>query len=365
MKQGIWRVTLGMALMLALLAVQGWAAGKDSFQKIDVQRDGVQAVVTIASGINNDGYIVGWYCFKTPCGGGAGTESDPRVRGFIRAPDGTFQYVDINDCTPTHTDCNHAVGTQPRYISPQGLVVGAYFTLDRDPNGKLRAGNPRFRGFACIVATCSGPDQQIVYFDPPSEIYDNQDDPVHGLYFDHSIIPRGINAEGDIVGCIHDKDQMTTMHGFRLHDGVFSRNTDAMTMNNGINPKGEVVGLDFMNLTGYRLDRSGNVIERISFAGTDETDAWDINARGEIVGQAFTNNFAVGHAFLRDKHGNYAFIDPPDASSANCQNTLSCSSTAFAVADNGNIVGQYRDLAGPACSTTACVHGFLLQRAEE
>lgn len=368
MKYSNRKVTLGAALTLLVLAVQAWAGGPDTFQKIDVPG----ALATIASGINNDGYIVGWYCLQTPCNGpgtaaNPATETNPRIRGFVRNPDGSFIFLNANDCTPTSTDCHHAVGTQPRYISPQGIVVGAYFTLDKDPNGKLRAGNPRFRGFACAVATCAGPNQQIVYFDPPSELYDNQDDPAHSLFYDHSIIPRGINAEGDIVGCIHDKDQMTTMHGFRLHDGTFSRRDDAMTMNNGINPQGEVVGLDFMNLTGYRLDKSGNVIERIYFSGTDETDAWDINARGDIVGQAFTNNFAVGHAFLRDKHGKYAFIDPPDVSSANClnnNNNLPCSSVAFAISDNGNIVGQYRD-SFTACSTTACVHGFLLQHGEE
>lgn len=366
MKYSNWKVTLGTALSLLLLAAQAWAGGHESLQTIDVTKDGVKALVTVASGINDDGYIVGWYCLKTPCGGGAGSESEPRVRGFIRTPDGVFHFVDVNDCTPTHMDCHHAVGTQPRYISPQGIVVGAYFTLDKDPSGMPRKGNPRFRGFACAVATCDGPNQQIVYFDPPSELYDNQDQPENGFFVDHSIIPRGINAEGDIVGCIHDKDQMTSMHGFRLHNGVFTRLEAGMTMSNGINSQGEVVGLDFMNLTGYRLDKSGDVIERIYFPGTDETDAWDINASGEIVGQAVTNDFSVGHGFLRDKHGNYTFIDPPDVTSANClnNNNLPCSSVAFAIADNGNIVGQYADSAGPVCSTTSCVHGFLLRRDE-
>ena len=363
MKYSNWKVTISATLMFLILVAQAWA-GQEAYTPIDVPG----AVVTVASGINNDGYIVGWYCVQNPCGGGAGTELNPRIRGFIRNPDGSFALISVNNCTATNTDCNHAVGTQPRYVSPQGIVVGAYFTLDKDPNGKLRAGNPRFRGFACAVATCTGPNQQIVYFDPPADLYDTQDQPGNGFFVDHSIIPRGINADGDIVGCIHDKDQMTTMHGFHLHNGTFSRLDDGMTMNNGINPQGDVVGLDFMNLTGYRLDKSGNVVERIYFPGSDETDAWDINARGDIVGQAFTNDFSVGHAFLRDKHGAYSFIDPPDVSGANClnnHNNLPCSSVAFAIAANGNIVGQYRDSAAAACSTTSCVHGFLLRRDQD
>ncbi|HWY67354.1 MAG TPA: hypothetical protein VNX88_01755 [Terriglobales bacterium] len=350
MKHSNWKLSLGAGLTFLVLAAQAWAGRPKTYYQIDVPG----ALVTIASGINNDGYIVGWYCVQNPCSGGSGTELNPRVRGFVRNPDGSFIFLNVNNCSPGNTDCNHAVGTQPRYISPQGVVIGAYFALESKADGTPKAGNPRFRGFACQIASCSGPNQQIVYFDAPLELYDHQSPDIA-----HSIIPRGINAEGDVVGCIHDQDQMNSMHGFRLHDGKFSTLSDGSTMNNGINPQGDVVGLDFMNLAGYRLDKDGNVVETISFPGPgiDETDAWDINAKGEIVGQAFTNNFGVGHAFLRSKQGDYGFVDPPEQCST-------CSSVAFAIAGNGNIVGQYRN-SFSGCSVNACVHGFLLQRGDD
>ena len=354
---------------LLLLSSQLWAGRPEAFSKIDAPG----AVVTVASGINNDGYIAGWYCIQTPCSVSTTntSENNPRVRGFVRNLDGTFRLLNANDCTPGSGDCNHAVSTQPRQINPQGVVIGSYFVLERDANGKLKLGPPRQRGFAwCCAGIASDDPGTFVYFDPPVELYDNQDSPSTGTFYNHSVIPTGINAQGDIVGCIHDKDTMSSMHGFLLHDGAFSiTNPGPATMNSGINPQGETVGLDFMNLTGYRLDKDGNVLERIYFPGSDETDAWDINGKGEIVGQAVTNNFTVGDAFLRSKQGDYSYIEPPGVFTASCLAAnsnagLPCTSNAFAIAGNGNVVGNYRD-SFANCSVSACVHGFLLQRGDE
>jgi len=352
-------LAIGLLLVSGNAFAQRGAGRPETFQKIDVPG----AVVTIASGINNDGYIVGWYCAQLPCNGSLGTEANPRIRGFVQNTDGSFTYLNANDCpspqTNPPTPCNHATGTQPRYISPQGVVIGAYLSEPfKQPNGITA---PRFRGFAWYQGT-------FTFFDAPDVDANNQ--PVYdNPSWPHSIIPRAINARGEIVGCIHDKDQMDSMHGFRLHEGNFTRLEDPSTMNNGVNAKGELVGLDFMMLSGYRRDDSGNIVERISFSGADETDAWDINARGEIVGQAITNNFTVGHAFLRSKQGDYRYIEPPDVFSASClanssTRGLPCTSVAFAIADSGNVVGQYRD-SFANCSTTACVHGFLLQFGDE
>jgi hypothetical protein len=300
------------------------------------------AVVTVASGINNDGVVVGWYCVQTPCNGAGtaanpATPANPRTRGFLRNPDGSFVLLNANDCAgPDAPDpCHPAISTQPRYISPQGVVIGAYITLE---NGATFT-NPRFRGFSWYQGRFS-------YFDAPDDLYDHISSP-GGPAIPHSIIPRGINADGDIVGCIHDIDQMDSMHGFRLHLGNFTRDPDGMTMHNGINASGDVVGLDNASPTAYRLDRLDNVVERFAYPGAASTAAWGINARGDIVGQYFGSD-AVSHGFMRDKNGEYtAFAEP----------TGVLGSAVFGIADDGSVVGQYRNAAG--------THGFVLLRGAD
>ena len=300
------------------------ASGSGTTKTVDFEMHGQKALVTAASGINGDGVIVGWYCFQIPC-------NAAHTRGFL-LKDSLFQQIDV----PT-IDQPGAIGTQPRYISPQGVVIGAYFTLE---DGATLA-NPRFRGFAWF-------DGHFTYFDAPDWMYDNPSSP-------HSIIPRGINAQGDLVGCIHDRDQGDSMHGFVLHDGVFTRNPDSMTMNNGINERGAVVGLDGGS-TGYLIDQFGNV-ERLMLPQAhpgDVVNAWDINASGEIVGQAVMNGGAMAHALLRTRSGDYHFVDPEGALSA----------IAFGINGAGTIVGQYRD-SFANCSVIACVHAFVRQHGDQ
>ncbi len=164
-------ILLRAFVLLALLSAISTARGSrpETTTKIDVPG----AVVTVASGINGDGAIVGWYCLQ-PC-------TPARFHGFMLKDD-VRTYIDV----PNSSD-HPAIGTQPRYISPQGVVIGAYLTLE---DGATLA-NPRFRGFAWFEGT-------FTYFDAPDWIYDNPSYP-------HSIIPRAINANGDLVGCIHDK----------------------------------------------------------------------------------------------------------------------------------------------------------------
>lgn len=310
-------IAVGLAIACMLLAVPASADQSETTTTIDVPG----AVVTVASGINRDGVITGWYCRQLPC-------NAANTRGFLLS-DGVFTYIDV----PNSPD-RPAIGTQPRYISPQGVVIGAYFTLQ---DGSSIAA-PRFRGFAWYGGS-------LTYFDAPDWIYDNPSSP-------HSIIPRAINARGHIVGCIHDRDQMNSMHGFELSDGQFTK-FGPNTMHSGITDSGEIVGLDFTSAEGYHIDKFGNV-ERLVMPGADQTYAWDINSRGTIVGIAWTNGSTVQHAFLRSKHGFYRSIDPAGALAAQ----------AFGINSDGDVVGSYRDAAGPQCATTACMHGFLLQRGE-
>ena len=335
MMGGSWKAVI-VGLALTTMAVQAWAGSPETFRQIDFKTDSQTALVTVASSINGDGFIVGWYCVQLPCNAAS-------FRGFLRDPDGTFHEILVP------TSDHPAIGTQARYISPQGIVIGVYLTLEDGAT----PGNPRFRGFACARSSCSGANARFTYFDAPEQDgYGNQVYDHSGPMVPHSIIPRAINANGDLVGCIHDIDQMGSMHGFHLHNGAFTRLTDGMTMNNGINAEGEIVGLDNSSTTAYRIDKSGNV-DRLAFAGADFTNAWDISDRGEIVGQAFTNGGTVSHAFLCSNKPDCRFIDPVEALSA----------TAFGISSKGDVVGQYRD-SFTNCSITGCVHGFLLQRGD-
>jgi len=321
MKQLKLKVLENVAAALAALFL--FAAPAAASRPQAVTLDVKNAVVTVASGINADGTIVGWYCLELPC-------NSAHTRGFLRDKNGMF--TDIN--VPSSSE-HPATGTQPRYISPQGVVVGAYFTLEDG----AKVGAPRFRGFAWY-------QNQFMYFDAPDLTSDGQ--PVYdNPSFAHSIIPRAMNAEGQIVGCIHDKDQMGSMHGFVLNPetGAFSRLAMGMTMNNGITESGEIVGIDFAMGTGYHILKSGSV-ETVSAPGALVTQAWDINSRGEIVGTTLVNG--VQHAFVRSPQGNYSFAEPDAAVAA----------TAFGINSEGDVVGNYLD-------TNGAVHGFLAPRGSD
>ncbi|HUS18205.1 MAG TPA: hypothetical protein VMZ25_01020 [Terriglobales bacterium] len=310
---------LAMVLAVMVAALTGVSESRagtpETYTKLDVPG----AVVTIASGVNPDGSVVGWYCQQLPC-------NASRFRGFL-LQGGVYTTIHV----PASPD-RPAIGTQARYISPQGVVLGNYFSLE---NAIVRQ-----RGFAWYEGT-------FTFFDAPSTAFDNPADPQH-------IIPRAINANGDIVGCIHGRNTMESMHGFTFKNGAFTTVPDGFTMNNGITSAGDVVGLDFMTGTGYLMDSAGNQ-ETLTFPGAYATEAWDINARGEIVGVAWTNSGTVPHAYLRGKGGVYRVIDPAGALAAQ----------AFGISSNGTVVGSYRDASGSQCGTTPCTHGFVLGRGEE
>ena len=124
----------------------------------------------------------------------------------------------------------------------------------------------------------------------------------------------------------------TTMHGWLLHKGKFTvlstphyagdaGSRDPDTMNNGIAPTGEIVGFYFSSGVSYIAKR--NVIATtFTFEGNLFTLAWDVNARGDIVGvhgdnQANTVGSLLNpHGFLRTRHGEYTSLDVQGAAAA-------------------------------------------------
>ena len=116
-----------------------------------------------------------------------------------------------------------------------------------------------------------------------------------------------------------------------------------------LSPDGKtIVGFytDLVTMQGH-----GYVLRKDNFMpfdvpGASLTNAWDINAQGEIVGVHLDANGKF-HGFLRNG-ARYFSIDYPNA----------IATFAFGTNETGQIVGQYRDVAG-------VVYAFLLTRHEE
>jgi hypothetical protein len=193
--------------------------------------------------------------------------------------------------------------------------------------------------------------------DVPAEAFDH---PASTL---RDTLPVRISSTGDIVGCFHEDNQtMTTMHGWLLHNGKFSvlstphyagdtGSRDPDTMNNGIAPTGEIVGF-YGSGVSYIAKR--NVIATtFTFEGNLFTVAWDVNARGDIVGvhgdnQANTVGSPVNpHGFLRTRHGEYTSLDVQGA----------ISTQVFGINVRRQIVGAYTDATG--------THGFAYRLKRE
>jgi hypothetical protein len=121
--------------------------------------------------------------------------------------------------------------------------------------------------------------------------------------------------------------------GFNFFGGMFGGLNGIGFMHNGVSPGGEIrVGL-FMDTTlnrgrGYIL-RDGVVIP-FDYPGATLTQAWDVNAQGDVVG-VYRDSAGRIHGFLRSAHGEFSSIDVPNA-------TLT---RAFGINTSGDIVGTY------------------------
>jgi uncharacterized membrane protein len=288
---------IGVNLRAAAEEPEDW-----SFTTIDVPG----ATSTVALDINSAGEIVGSY-----------VEANV-THGFLRSRSGEFTPIDFPDANFTR-----AAG-----INRRGDIVGTY----RLPSDPMQARH----GFLLR-------DGEFTTIDPPDAMFTNA---------------LGINARGDIVGrfCTTLPCLEESRHGFLLSRGHFTtidfpgaRATDAWK----INRRRQIVG-------GY-TDADGEnhvfLLRRGEFTTIDFPDAiaifrdnGGINPRGDIVG-SYCDTAPCGVA-SRDSHGfllsrgDFTTIDFPDAINTN----------AFAINARGDIVGVYEDATG--------LHGFLLSREE-
>src|ERR1051326_3005775 len=162
-------------------------------------------------------------------------------------------------------------------------------------------------------------------------------------------MPQRIGPDGTIVGCYHVNTSsgsvnLDTMHGFAMTaSGAVTAYPPARTMNNGINPQGDIVG-DVFDATGriHGYVIHGGTTTTFDFPGiTGNTRAWDMNASGEVVGFYVAG---VQHGYMR-KNGAFISFDVPGAA------------RTFATGTNalGDIVGRYADSKG-------LLHGFVVRR---
>jgi len=314
------------AICFGLLQIAGSvrAATTETFVPTMIQFPG--SSTTVARGINNSGDVVGTYlcsaaagCTLTGPAGSAGSH------GFL-LQDGVYTRIDVPGGT----------GTLARGISEQGVIVGQY-----NVSGVTH-------GFAYL-------DGEYTYpIDVPASLFDNPSSTAR-----HTFAVR-ISPQGDIVGCFHEGTQtMTTMHGWLLRNGTYTAlatphvagdttSRDPDTMNNGIAPTGEIVGFFFSSGVSYVADSNG-IVTTFTFDGNRFTLAWDVNARGDIVGVVGDNQAeTVGvpsnpRGFLRSRDGEYRVLEVQGA--ANTQ--------VFGVNARREIVGQYTDGTG--------THGFAYQ----
>ncbi len=244
-----------------------------------------------AVGINAADHVVGTY----------GT-ADGRTHGFI----------DIGSQDST-IDYPGALNTDARGIGPNDEVVGQYYNVG-EPAAVARHG---------YLLTTQGAFQTVHY---PGHLYE---------------IPQRILPDGTIFGCRHDHDMMGSMKGIQISRRDTSEITAYASMSNGATPDlSQVVGLytdSATNVTGGFLIDHGTFTPLLA-PGAKATSAWDINPRGEIVGQ-YTDATGV-HGFILTG-SSWTTIDFPGATVTRVNGINAA----------GDIVGAY--VAG------GHTHGFL------
>jgi len=254
------------------------------------------ASATTAFGINSRGDIVGTY-----------RDASGKTHGFVRR-DEMFTSIDYPE----------AVLTQARGISLSGDVVGAYRLAgepDVNAHGYLRTALGRFG---------------------------RVDIPGHTS----SIAVRRL-ADGTIVGCYHDGDQMNTMHGMKLAGQTLLDLDRPTSMHTGGTPDGKTVVGFYTDMSGGNRGR-GYVLEGSTFTpldvpGSAATSAQDINASGVIVG-VYQVSGGSAHGFVREDSA-YTTLEVPGSSETR----------AFGINDIGTIVGSFVD-------TSSTTQGFVATR---
>lgn len=272
------------------------------------------ALATSPQGINAAGDIVGIYIDATK-----------HSHGFL-LHDGTFTPIDYTD-SETGAVANNS---DARGIGPGGDIVGAFWNDGEEPvaaHGYHRS-----------------PDGTFARVHFPGHLYE---------------FPQRILADGTILGCRHDHDLMASMRGIMIGRADTSDMANLYaSMTNGATPDGNLVVGFYLNMmvTPSRTEAfviAGSDTTSYLVPGSTFTTAWDIDARGDIVG-VYRDAANVVHGYVRTGTGRtladaeYTTVDVPGASATR----------VFGINARGDVVGAFVSGTGKSAVT----HGFHATR---
>jgi hypothetical protein len=264
---------------------------------------------------------------------------------------GAFEVIDVPG----------AVGTRAFGINPRGDIVGSY-TDGTGAHGFVRSGGAittiDYPGAATTEAWGINPGGDIIGRYTLTGVAGVRGFSLsQGAFTDISIanhlitLPTKIGASGEIVGCFHDSSSLRDMYGYVQRGNEVSTfalptvtaPTGSSAMHNGIVPgAGIVVGLTFPTAPTARgyIVKDG-VVTLVDIPGSTNSQLWDVNPPGTIVGQYSANGRTNG--LVIDENG-YETINVP----------ASTLTVLRGINPRGEIVGMYNDASG--------AHGFVLHR---
>jgi probable HAF family extracellular repeat protein len=294
------------------------------FTTIDAPRAGL---LTAAFGIENDGRTVGAY-----------VDTDGRLHGFLRTAD-TFRTIDVPG----------AAATFAARINARGQIVGGY------SRQRLLPALEMSHGFLLE-------DGRFTSIDVPGAVRTQ----AFGINNNGQIVGEYVDARGKTHGFLLDGDEFTTLeapgatatfaydiddngrvlgfsfdgaafHGFlRDAQGTFTAidmpgAEERGTLTFGFNNRDQIVGIGLV-LADAQLTTQAFVLENGRFTPITAPEtgvAFDVSDQGQFAG---VYDF-MGHGFLRDRHGEFTTIDPPEGNI----------NEIIGINNRGQIVGRYVD----------------------
>jgi hypothetical protein len=291
----------GIAIGLSVSAIPAIASTTASagytFRKLD---NGADGTFNELLGINNHRKIVGFY--------GSGVHGDPNQGYSVVAPYGQFDYAPV--------DYPGAAQTEVTGLNDNGVLVGTYSRTN-----KLSGANTWFGFYAK-----NGRYHKVAFPTGNNAVPS----------FNELV---SINIAGVAVGDF--TDAAGNPHGYRYNINTHKYAKIAVNglgslTATAINARGTVVGY-FTNASGKVvsfLRRGNGQVVTISKPGADETQAFGINAGGEIVGAYTIGNNSYGFTWLG---GRFSTVSDPNGIGRTVVNGVN---------NAGDLVGFYTDKNG-------------------